>query len=216
MYKFYLNLDRSPERRKKFDETWTRFPAVDGATFNDDEPILERMVSFWNISPKEHRAKCGCYQSHYNLLSHIRNNKLNHVIVAEDDAIQMDSLQDIMSCKNFTYLGGYFSHLKMTEGCLKDIDDFPISAQGVNPLDRTTHRILMTLSYYIPNWRVARDILDFLDSQVRVRAIDVMLHKINTLSFDYMYPAKFIEEPIASTIHTTSRQKHPTIHYQLL
>jgi len=212
--KYYLNLERSPERKKKFTNEWERFEAVDGASLPDNHPILTRMVSMWNISPKEHRGKCGCWMSHYNILSHIANNKQNNVIIVEDDAIQMREIPDtLLKSKNFTYLGGYFSHKKMMDGELKD--NFPASIQGINILDRDTERILMTLSYYIPHWTIARDIVNYLDSRNRVRAIDVMLHNVIRVPQDYIYPAIFIEEDIPSTIHTKSRRKHPDIHYRL-
>ena len=73
----------------------------------------------------------------------------------------------------------------------------------------------MTLAYYIPHWTIARDILDFLDSQARVRAIDVMLYKIVKIPQDYIFPALFIEADFESTIHKQSRRKHPNKYYQL-
>ncbi len=216
MYKFYLNLDRSPERRQTFDETWTRFKATDGHSFTDDEPILSRMISMWNIHEKEHRAKCGCWQSHYNMLSHIRNNKLNRVIVVEDDALQVNDIDiDLLSkCKNFTYIGGYFANIKMFDGPLKQ-HECPESHYGINQIDKTECRILMTLSYYIPHWTIARDILDYLDSKARIRAIDVMLYNIVKVPQDYVYPAIFVEADFESTIHKKSRHRHPNQYYLL-
>lgn len=215
LYKFYLNLDRSPDRRKNFDETWNRFEATDGSTFSDDEPLLKRMVSMWNLHEKEHRAKCGCWQTHYNMLSHIRNNKLNRVIVVEDDAIQVNDIDmDVLSkCKTFTYLGGYFAHVKMYDGEMR-ADECPESVYGINPIDKTECRMLMTLSYYLPHWTIARDILDYLDSKDRVRAIDCQIYNIVKVPLDYIYPALFIEDREAkTTIHRVSRKKHPNQYY---
>ena len=216
MYKFFLNLDRSPDRRKNFDDSWTRFKAVDGKEFHSDEPILKRMVSMWNINESEHRAKCGCFQTHYNMLCHIRNNKLNRVIVVEDDALQVNEIEeDVLSqCKTFTYLGGYFAHIRMFDGALIT-GEFPGSYDGLNQLDKTEMRILMTLAYYIPHWTIARDIIDYIDSKARVRAIDVMLFDIVKVPFDYIYPALFIEDTCETTIHKVSRYKHPNQYYHL-
>jgi len=216
IHKFYLNLDRSPERRKNFDDSWTRFKAVDGKEFHSDEPILKRMISMWNISESEHRAKCGCFQTHYNMLSHIRDNKLNRVIVVEDDALQVNEIEeDVLSqCKTFTYLGGYFAHIRMFDGPLIT-GEFPGSYDGLNQLDKTEMRILMTLAYYIPHWTIARDILDFIDSKARVRAIDIMFFDIVKVPFDYIYPALFIEDTCETTIHKVSRYKHPNQYYHL-
>ena len=212
--KLYINLDRSPERRQNFDESWDRFPATDGKDL-DNHPILRRMVSFWNIDPKEHRAKCGCFLSHYRVLEHIVGNRFNNVIVCEDDAVQMNELPSPETLgRHFCYLGGYFSHIRMTEGPLKDPDDFPTSKQGLNELDRRTHRILMTMSYYIPSWKVAEQILSWIDSCVRIRAIDVMLHGL-PYPVNYYYPAIYSETEFPTTIHTKGRTKHPNTHYCL-
>ena len=218
LYKFFLNLDRSPDRRRNFDETWTRFEACDGSAFPDDEPILKRMVSMWNLKEKEHRAKCGCWQTHYNMLSHIRNNKLNRVIVVEDDAIQVNDIDmDVLSrCKTFTYLGGYFGHVKMYDGHMK-ADECPESVYGLNQIDKTECRMLMMVAYYIPNWTIARDILDYLDSKARVRALDCQIYNIVKVPLDYIYPALFIEDRDAkTTIHQVSRKKHPNQYYLLV
>jgi len=213
--KYFLNLERCQDRAKKFDDSWIRFPATEGSSLPQE--TKDRMVSMWNISDKEHNGKCGCFQSHYNLLRHISNNKLNHAVIVEDDAVPVVELPEdfLLTLKNFTYLGGYFSHLKMKDGPLRQEHEFPLSTDGINQLDRSTHRILMTLAYYIPHWTIARDILEYLDSKHRVRAIDVMLHKIIKVPQDYYYPALFIEEDTESTIHKKSRDKHPDQFYNL-
>ena len=225
IHKFYLNLDRSPDRRKYFDNTWIRFKASDGKEMTRDEPLLTRMISQWNISPDEHLAKCGCFQSHYNMLSHIATNKLNKVIVVEDDAVHLSEVYDdeglyddedllrvLSKCKNFTYLGGAFANVRMYKGFLKQ-DEWPEPEVGINELDKSKMRILMTLAYYIPHWTIARDIVEFLDSQSRVRAIDVMLYKIIKVPQDYHYPAIYCERGFDTTIHKKSRKKNADEYY---
>lgn len=210
--KLYINLERSPERRKKFDDTWTRITATDGNDL-DHHPILKRMVSMWNMNPKEHRAKCACFLSHYRTLEYIVGRQLNNVIVCEDDAIQINELPPPERLGNhFCYLGGYFCHRRITDGHLKDPDDFPISSQGLNGLDRSMHRLMMMLSYYIPSWKVAENMLEWLESCVRLRAMDTMLFGL-PYPVNYYYPAIFVEDKGASTIHTNRIQKHPNTHY---
>ena len=213
--KLFINLDRSPERREKFDETWTRITATDGNDL-ENHPILRRMVSYWNMNPKEHRAKCACFLSHYRTLEYIVGLQLNHVIVCEDDAIQMNELPPPEALGHyFCYLGGYFTHRRMNDGHLKDPDDFPISKQGLNPLDRSQYRILMMMAYYIPSWKVAEQILSWLDSSVRLRAMDSMLFGL-PYPVSYYYPALFVEDTCETTIHTgLPRKKHPNTHYCL-
>lgn len=216
-YKFFLNLDRSPDRRTNFDDTWTRFKATDGYQLPDDDPILKRMVSLWNINPHEHRAKCGCWQTHYNMLCHIVNQRLNKVIVVEDDALQINDIDPdlLVKCKNFTYLAGYFSHKKMYDGPLKH-DELPESHPGINRLDKSQCRMIMMVAYYIPHWTIARDIVQYLDGKSRVRALDCQIYDIVKVPLDYIYPAIFVEYDSKSTIHSKSRKKHPNPYYELV
>ena len=213
--KIYINLDRCPERRKNFDASWERFEASDGKDL-EGHPIIDRMTSFWNISKGEHLGKCGCLLSHYRIWEHIVGRRLNRVIVCEDDVIPMKDLPPPEELGHyFTYLGGYFSHLKVTDGPLKNIDDFPESKQGLNQLDRSQCRMLMTCAYFIPSWRIAEQLLSWIDSKVRVRAIDVLLHSF-PFPMSYYYPAIYVEGDFQTTIHSKSRKKHPNINYALV
>ena len=51
MNKFVINLDRCKDRMLLFDNTWTRWEATDGKDLENDDPILQRMCSMWNINP---------------------------------------------------------------------------------------------------------------------------------------------------------------------
>jgi hypothetical protein len=111
-------------------------------------------------------------------------------------------------------LGGYFNNRIMRDGALRNPDDFPISKQGLNELDRGQHRILMTVAYYIPSWKVAEQILSWLDGISRVRAIDCLLFDL-PYPVNYYYPAIYVERPLATTIHKKKKSKHPNTHYCL-
>ena len=209
--KFYINLKRSPERCAKFDDTWTRFEAVDYKDLEDDNIMYSRMVSMWNILPEEHKAKTACFMSHYNLLRKIAEQRLSHVIICEDDALQIGDLPDPTELgEEYCYLGGYFSNLKLTKGHLRE--KVP-STQGLNELNRETHRMLMMVSYYIPHYDIAQKIVDSINSKARVRAIDCMTHTF-PIPMNYWYPAVFVEEPGKSTIRS-KKTKHCDSEYLL-
>ena len=210
--KFFVNLLRCPERANNFDETWTRAPAVDYRDLPEDHHMFERMVSMWNLNPHEHRAKTACWMSHYNILKKISEQRLMRCIVVEDDAQMMNELPAPHELGNeFTYLGGYFSNLKMTKGPLKEP---VVSKPGLNELNRGTHRMLMTLAYYIPHYEIATKIISYLDSLPRVRAIDVMAHCF-PVPMNYYYPARFVEAPGQSMIRA-KKTKHPDTNYMLV
>jgi len=133
-------------------------------------------------------------------------------IVVEDDAQPMSELPAPHELGNeFTYLGGYFSNLKLTKGHLKDK---VLSKPGLNELNRETHRMLMFVAYYIPHYEIATRIITYLDSLVRIRAIDCMAHAF-PVPQNYYYPALFVEAPGPSTIRA-KKTKHCTTDYMLV
>jgi len=204
MNKFVINLDRCKDRMLFFDKSYTRFPAVDGTELRDDNPILKKMISMHNINPIQHRGKCGCFISHVNLLKHIINNKINNVLVVEDDAEQVNPLPDNMP-NEFIYLGGFFAPKRF-----KDALHMPEIKQGLMEIPKDT-KLLMTLSYYIPNWEMAELIYDHIMGQNRYRAIDIMLNKLPITRYLY-FPACYIERPLVSTIRE-DKNKHSTKYY---
>jgi len=215
--KLYINLERCQERRKNFDDSWERFEASDGKDL-EGHPIVNRMCSYWNISKKEHMGKCGCFLSHYRIWEHIVGLRLNNVIVCEDDVVPMNELPPPQELgPYFCYLGGYFSHRRLVEGPLRNVDDFPTSKEGMNELDRSQYRMLMTCAYYIPSWRIAEQLLSWIDSRVRVRALDAMLDSF-PYPMSYYYPAIYVEGDGESTIHKKSRvrRKHPDVNYMFV
>tara|TARA_R110001592_G_scaffold16761_1_gene71116 strand:+ start:1612 stop:2127 length:516 start_codon:yes stop_codon:yes gene_type:complete len=171
------------------------------------------MVSFWNLNPAEHKAKTACWMSHYNVLRKISEQRLMRCVVVEDDAQEMNQLPANPKelGNEFTYLGGYFSNLKMTKGALKETVP---SVPGVNELNRETHRMLMMVAYYIPHYEIATRIITYLDSLARIRAIDCMTFAF-PIPMNYYYPALFVEEPGQSTIRV-KKTKHCNTDYLLV
>tara|TARA_R110001632_G_scaffold7543_1_gene30029 strand:+ start:4490 stop:5848 length:1359 start_codon:yes stop_codon:yes gene_type:complete len=204
MKKFVINLERCLERMDMFDDSYTRWIATDYKDLDDGDEIYKRMVSMWNINPNEHKAKCGCLLSHMNLLKHIVEHKLNDILIVEDDALQVNHLPEDLG-DTFLYLGGFFTK-KLVDG---EVD---VSLDtGFNFIPEG-HKILTTLSYYIPTWEIAEQLIVDITSQKRFRAIDVMLNKVSIQKRVY-YPALFIERDLQSTIRP-SKVKHPTEDYK--
>lgn len=204
MNKFVINLDRCQDRMKYFDDSYTRWSAVDGADLDDDDPILTKMISMYNIDPKQHRGKCGCWLSHMNLLKHIVENKLNNVIIVEDDAEQVAHIPEPMP-NEFIYLGGFFAPNRFNDDLI-----VPEMKQGILEVPEDI-KLLMTLSYYIPTWEMGEFIYNHIIEQSRYRAIDIMYNKLPIKRYLY-FPACYIERPLTSTIRT-DKNKHSTKYY---
>ncbi len=199
MNKFYINLDSCPERKKYFDDSWKRWSATSRAEVNDF--TVNKMISYHNVQFSYHLAKCGCFKSHTLLLQYIVNNKLNKVVICEDDADQIQDFPDDLG-DGFVYLGGYFLNKKRTDGEYKGECG---SVNGLNDLSDKNFDVCMTMSYYIGTWEVASALLEEINSLKRWRAIDI-LYMNSKVPKKYYYPAIFRERPLGSTIRNNKRK----------
>ena len=59
---FVINLDTATGRWKNYEDDlrYTRWSATSIDDLSCDHPIYENMVSYWNVDPREHKAKCCC------------------------------------------------------------------------------------------------------------------------------------------------------------
>mgnify|MGYP003631802576 CR=1 FL=1 len=201
MKKFFINLDGDTSRAEKFKQSdYIRWRA----TSRDEvtEEVDKKMLSYYNLSRKAHLGKCGCFMSHISLLEYIVDNKLDDVLICEDDAVQVGELPMDYPTDSLIYVGGFLHNKKMTNNKKVIIK----STDGINNL-ADEYRILMTLSYIIPTWVLAEDILKKIKSLKRYRAIDVLLGNIEVKK-RYHYPACFIEEGAVSTINKKSKRSN--------
>ena len=209
MKTFVINLDKCKDRMANFNNDEIRWSAT--SYENVSEYHANKMISYYNISSKEHLCKTGCFLSHINIWKYISDNKIDGVLILEDDAEQVNDIGDLeLPQDGITYLGGWLHQLKMT-------DNKPVehnSKDGINELDKTKMRMLCTLSYYIPKWQVAKQMFDYLYQLNRWRAIDVSIHNIPIENY-YIYPSIYIERDLQSNIRKTKR-KHPNQFYQFI
>tara|TARA_R100001440_G_scaffold16605_1_gene28156 strand:+ start:2607 stop:3254 length:648 start_codon:yes stop_codon:yes gene_type:complete len=202
---FVINLDKAKDRWEyyKDDERFTRWSATDYNDLNEKHPIFKDMVSYWNIDPKEHKAKCACYLSHTNVYRYIIQNHLYDTLVLEDDAELIGEIPDNLPQDGFTYLGGFSSNLKLTDGPKKV--EFE---EGINPIKHNEYRMLCCLAIYIPNPRVALKMLQACEKMEgrRPRAVDTMIRDAMISQYVF-FPAPVIERKCESNIRRGSRNK---------
>jgi hypothetical protein len=196
---FYINLADDYKRRMKFlNKGWHRWEAVSREEV--PEELDKRMTSMWNFPRKSHLGRCGCFLSHYELYTYIVEMELNNVLICEDDAVPVKELPKEYPKDSIIYVGGFFHQSKMMDNSEVKINP----KEGLNQLD-PKYRILMTMSYIIPNWEVAQEILDYIDGRTRYKAIDIMLGNIGIPKY-YEYPACFVEEGSPSTISKKTKK----------
>jgi GR25 family glycosyltransferase involved in LPS biosynthesis len=208
---FVINLDKSVDRWEHYknDEKFERWSATSKEEVKEWDS--EKMISYHNIHPDQHLAKCGCLKSHLNILSYIITNRMNDVLILEDDALVGDlSELDKLPEDGVTYLGGYTAHKKMTQG--------PLSlsfSDKINKIDNEKFRVLTTMAYYIPTHYVAGSLYDEILNRKRWRAIDVMLGEIKSVPFYLYYPALITERQNISQIRKDKSKKLCDKYYNL-
>lgn len=202
---FYINLDTATERRNKFLHTdYIRWRA----TTKEEVPeyIKNRMLSMYNFGKDAHLARCACWLSHTKLLEYIVENKLDDVLILEDDAIQVNDIPKNYPNDSITYVGGFVYNRKMMDSKLPEIKH----QIGIN-LCPDNLRILGCLAYIIPNWKIALHILNRIylgfGKENRYKAIDIMLGNINLKQY-YHYPASFREEGSISQISSKNKKNY--------
>ena len=107
-------MDTAKERRNKFNDVpYERWKA----TTRQEVPthISGKMVSMYNFGKDAHLARCACWLSHTRLLEHIVENKINDVLILEDDAIKMNNLPKDYPKDSITYVGGFLYNRKMMD-----------------------------------------------------------------------------------------------------
>jgi len=212
---FVINLDSAKDRWEKYDDDiYTRWPATHYDDLPVTHPIFDDMVSYWNIDPKEHKAKCACYISHTSLWKYIVKNKIDDVLILEDDAELVGELPDSSKLPQdgFCYLGGFTSNIRLTEGPLKINFQPPEGTSGIYEIDYSKYRMLMMLAIYIPKWEIAYKMLQAVEERGRPRAIDTMVKDTHRKQY-LLYPAPFIEKEYPSQIRK-NKKKHSNEFYE--
>ena len=211
--KFVINLDRASARMADFDSSYTRWSATHWSELNENHEIFSKMVSMHNINPDEHKAKCGCFISHTRLLQYIVTNKLDNVLICEDDAIEQGKIDQYppYSLPNFVYLGGFIMNKTMTEGPVYDVEKHT----GLNQLKTDKYRMMCCLSYWIKDWETAQSILEYINSKKRYRAIDKMISDYNSEHGTFFInPALYIESSEYDSQIRKNKNKHADINYE--
>ncbi len=195
--KFVINLDSRPDRWEYWAnrEGYTRWRATSREEIGPESHLLDKMISYHNVRhTPQHRAKIACMLSHVKLWQHIITNKIDNVVILEDDAlgyVREEYMNDLMD-DGITYLGGFFVSPKITEKLHRpDVETDLV--HGLNLVDPNKFKVMCCLAYYIPTWGMAMEMYVTLMDKDRYRAIDVMLANEESIKKYFVYPAWFEE-----------------------
>ena len=197
---FVINCEGSEDRWEKYsDDKYERWLGTHHRELPDNDYRFQKMCSFWNINPIEHKAKVGCLLSHTNLWRYIITNKLNDILILEDDADEVAPVPQNLPVDGITYLGGLSWEKKTMDGQKKlTLED------GIHVVE--DFKILMTMSYHIPRWELASELLQYVETQNRYRAIDIMMTRAPS-KFYISYPASFEERGCQSLIRNKKNKR---------
>jgi len=173
----YINLDRNPERNtyilteiKKIKDIKSvkRIDAVDGKKFTEEEK------EYWG-SRKNFRTMCcikervyprvGCMLSHKKTLEYAIENKLDNILILEDDITIGDipDISDIPKDTDMLYLGITLEKVKEEEK--------KQTGKYIN-IDPTYNKVFGTFGYYIPSLNKIKEIYDKIFHLKRNGSID--------------------------------------------
>jgi GR25 family glycosyltransferase involved in LPS biosynthesis len=183
------------DRKEKYDEErYELYPAIWWEDVKDED--VEK-YHFRHNARLEYRKKVvACSLSHQAVLGKIINEDLKDVFILEDDAIieNWDRLKELEGFKEFCYIGGQINAPLMKD--FKKFEDIKNSVRdnfckGINVIDPKEFRLAHACGYFIPNRRVAQDILTNIPHGKKERAIDseyIALQKKGKIT-KFIYPA---------------------------
>jgi|9_EtaG_2_1085328.scaffolds.fasta_scaffold02841_4 hypothetical protein len=201
---FLLSLDNEvgKERRKKINYDYTILEETRNTKLeNVPDIFISRMRNLHNIKDNYRRAKSCHFDAYYNLLIHIYENKIDNVIICEDDAIllNVDNLNKLKSLNLTTpvLLNGQLHHptnyskdnkTYFNNNLLPIINNFN---PGINKIDYNKFRWSCCACIYYPDHKYIKKILDCMENDKWITTLDLWLSKKKFITHLY-YPAPFI------------------------
>jgi len=150
-------------------------------------PIIEeKMIHMHSAKKKCRKGKTGCCDSYYRLFKKIYDEKINDVIISEDDCL-LKELPAIMPNKP-CYLNGRYINADNWQ----TTDKFE-KKEGLNEINYAKYRIIGTWGMYFPKYSDVKPLIDLIQNSKRLRAIDMMIPKYQLIKH-YLYPSAFIND----------------------
>lgn len=186
---FVINICDKRWKRYEKDERFIRWKGVNGKEDLDYDFVKEVYINFWNCK-KEHRCNvAGCSESHLSLMRYIIDNKIDDVIVVEDDVdVDFNRLEILNNVNEFCYVGGHFQSPVLK----RKLDREKCSSKdGINTIDTNNFTIAGGYGYYFPNHMICEKIYSAITSKPKRRAIDCEFRKLQKQKVitKYIFPA---------------------------
>jgi len=162
------------------------------------EWITKKTIIPYNVKDKGKllKQKCCHIYSYYRILEKIVDEKLNNVVICEDDAVMRDNKYlDTMLLDNrendAVLLNGKLHHPKTyKKDKLFDQNDIHFQ-NGINKIDYETYRWSCSACIYYPTWESAHKILCCIIKSKSLTYLDLFLSKHKIIKKLY-YPSPFV------------------------
>ena len=173
--------------------------------------IVTKMNRMHNIKDNLFRIKCCHFDSMVLILKKIVKEKLNNVIVCEDDAILKEHIYDIFKNHNEPILKPVLLNCRLIhpttyksntltyrrENIIPLVKQF---TNGINNFDYNSYRWACCACIYYPSYQSAQKLLDFIYEQDKITTFDLFLSKHKYITELY-YPSVFsIEDEHVSQV----------------
>ena len=187
-----MNNELGKERRDRLNYTYNLFS---GKTADECPSwIKDKMRHRSNIQEKSRNGKLGCFASYISLLTKIVSEKINNVLILEDDCLQIGNFTKDQLGDKPIYVNGMLHHptnySKKTKKWIEDLKTDLQLTTGIHEIDWDKFRILGTWGIYIPKWEQAQEIVDKFNSVKKLTTIDSQLSKQHLIDRFY-YPPLF-------------------------
>lgn len=188
---FVISLDNDEGKRRrsllKYEYEWIK--AKTGLTCKSW--IVEKMKNRHNIKFKTKIGKLGCFASYMKIFDKIVNEKLNNVIILEDDCFPVEKYDIEKLGKKPIYLNGVFQHpTNYSKSTKKWRDTIKIDKAGINKIDYDKFRITGTIGIFFPKFGQVKKIVETIKKLDRITSIDNLFAKLKTIDRFY-YPSLY-------------------------
>jgi hypothetical protein len=193
-----MDNEKGQKRRSFLNYDYTRIKGVDGSDNKNPyvNEVKKKMKLRYNANQKTIDGFAGNVASHLKAMDYIVKNKMNNVILNEDDSLQKKDIPKNLP-NEITLLSGQISHPKSWEKdkeWKKNGENLKILSAfktGANDIDYQKFRWTQSNSIYFPSWKDAKRLLDKLRNEVKsYKSYDMVLSQ-NKLIKKIYYPAIF-------------------------
>lgn len=189
MKTFVINISDTRWEKYKNDKRYIRWKGVNGNDLPMDE--VNKIITMWNAKEKHKRSVAGCCMSHLQLMKYIIDNRIDDVLIIEDDALvdfDLINKKILHGVEGMIYFGGRIQSPVLKKKLDKSRIEFN---HGLNTINPNLFTITGGHAYYFKTYGDCEDIYYKIVSKDRIRAIDAefrILQKKEVIKH-FIYPA---------------------------